>query len=309
MLRTFGIISVLSIVLGILARGSALALPPADSAYVASVETWRSERVSRLTSATGWLTVAGFHWLRPGTNAVGSDSTNQVRLPADASPPRAGVIRLLAGNPGPEFVLEADPGVEIRRDSILVSRETFRIEQDDSSPVFTLGRLSFWVIPRGGRYAVRVRDPEYPLRTEFRGIDVYPVDPAYRVVGRLEPLTAPRPVPVPNVMGWVDTMFTPGPVVFALGDTVIHLVPLQDAPSDSNLFFVFQDGTSGIETYGGGRFLYSDLRPDGEVVLDFNKAYNPPCAFNPNTTCPLPPEGNVLTRPIRAGEKAYAGGH
>jgi hypothetical protein len=129
------------------------------------------------------------------------------------------------------------------------------------------------------------------------------------VVGRLEALAAPQPVPVPNVMGWVDTMVTPGTVVFALGDTVIHLVPLLETPSDSSLFFVFQDGTSGIETYGGGRFLYADLQPDGEVVLDFNKAYNPPCAFNPNTTCPLPPEGNVLTRPIRAGEKAYAGGH
>jgi len=310
--RTSGIVPILSIVLWNLLRGpghAAAALAPADSAYVASVEAWRSERLSRLTSATGWLTVAGLHWLEPGANGVGSDPANRVLLPADASPPRAGVIRLHPTDPGPEFVLEAFPGSGIRCDSVLVSRETFRVDTDGSSPVFTLGRLSFWIIPRAGRYAVRVRDPEYSLRKEFRGIDAYPVDPAYRVVGRLEALAAPRPVPVPNIMGWVDTMFTPGPVVFALGDTVIRLTPLIDAPSDSNLFFVFQDATSGIETYGGGRFLYSDLRSDGEVVLDFNKAYNPPCAFNPNTTCPLPPEGNLLTRPIRAGEKAYAAGH
>jgi uncharacterized protein (DUF1684 family) len=154
---------------------------------------------------------------------------------------------------------------------------------------------------------VRLRDPECALRRDFAGIDAYPVDPAYRVVARLEPFPAGTRIEVPNMLGHVDSVETPGAFAFPLRGGTRRLVPMLEP--DSTLFFVFADSTTGVETYGGGRFLYADLRPDGTAVLDFNMAYNPPCAFNPYTTCPLPPEGNTLAMAVRAGEKFSAGTH
>ena len=278
--------------------------------YVDSVNVWRARRAARLTSETGWLTISGLHWLDPGKNVLGSGSDARVVFPADASPAKAGVIQLRMNPAGlaPEMELSVVPGVGIKRDSASVTREGVELDADGSSPVYSLGRLKFWVIKRGQRYAVRVRDPESSLRKEFTGIQTYAVDPAMCVVGRLEPQPEKTHVLVPNIAGYIDSMLTPGVVAFAVRDTVLRLTPVLEDPSDSTtLFFIFQDKTSGIETYGGGRFLYSDLEPGGRVVLDFNKAYNPPCAFNPHTTCPLPPDGNVLSIAMRAGEKAYTG--
>ena len=286
-----------------------LTQPGLAPGYVDSVNTWRARRLARLTSDTGWLTIAGLHWLEPGRNVLGSDPGSRVVFPADASPAKVGVIQLRMSPAGlaPEIELNVVPGVVIKRDSVLVARERVELDADGSSAVYSLGRLRFWVIKRGERYAVRVRDPESSLRKEFTGIQNYAVDPAMCVSGRLEPQASRTHVLVPNIAGYLDSMLTPGVVTFAVRDTVLRLTPVLEDPSDSTtLFFIFQDKTSGIETYGAGRFLYADLEPNGRVVLDFNKAYNPPCAFNPNTTCPLPPEGNVLPMAIQAGEKAYA---
>ena len=290
------------------AAGPASGQPGFAPGYVDSVNAWRARRLARLTSDTGWLTIAGLHWLEGGKNVLGSDPGARVQFPAEASAAKVGVIQLRwnpAGLP-PEMELNVVPGVDIMRDSVRVTRERVDLDAEGSSPVYSLGRLRFWIIKRGERYAVRVRDPESSLRKDFAGIQNYAVDPAMCVVGRLE--GARTHVLVPNIAGYLDSMLTPGVVTFAVRDTVVRLTPVLEDPSDSTtLFFIFQDKTSGIETYGGGRFLYADLEPGGRVVLDFNKAYNPPCAFNPHTTCPLPPEGNVLPIAIQAGEKSYAG--
>jgi uncharacterized protein len=301
-----------AVVFAVAARGE----PPHGSTpgfapgYVDSVEAWRARRLARLTSDTGWLTISGLYWLEPGKNTMGSDPSARVLFPKDASPAKAGVIQLQFHpvTRTAETTLTAVPGAGLKRDSVMVTQEPMSLDKDGSSPVYRLGRLKFWVIQRGQRYAVRVRDPESTIRKTFTGIENWPIDPAMCVEGLLKPNPKSTYVLVPNIVGYVDSMLAPGVVSFALGDKKLELTPVLEDPADSTtLFFIFQDVTSGGETYGGGRFLYADLEPGGRVVLDFNKAYNPPCAFNPNTTCPLPPEGNVLPIAIRAGEKTYAG--
>jgi uncharacterized protein len=316
MKRTVAVCILLALVLGAQVGGAApkskRATQKRGSAapgYVDSVEAWRARRLARLTSDSGWLTISGLFWLNPGRNILGSDSTNYVVFPKDASPPKAAIIQLEfhPATHAAEMELIAVPGAGIMRDTTHVTREMLTLDADGSSPVYTLGRLKFWVIQRGLRYAVRVRDPESPVRKSFVGIENYPVDPKMCVEGRLIPNPETTYVLVPNIVGYMDSMLSPGIVTFAIGDTTLRLTPVLETPTDTSLFFVFRDATSGTETYGGGRFFYADVEKDGRVFLDFNKAYNPPCAFNPNTTCPLPPEGNDLPIPIRAGEKAYAG--
>jgi uncharacterized protein (DUF1684 family) len=290
------------------AAGNAAKAPPAemsDSAYVASVQTWQKNRQTRLESETGWLSIVGLDWLEPGENVFGSDPKDAVPFPEGSAPPRAGVIRLDAVSGGTEITVKADPGVVMTVNDTTVTERTFRLGHEESSDTFTLGRIRFAVIERGGRYGARVRDPQSPIRTGFTGIEAYPIDRSWRVQGTLLP--APGKIAIANVLGDVDSSLTPGPVQFAINGETHRLWPTIEAPADSELFFVFGDATNGGETYGAGRFLYADLKPDNSVVLDFNEAYNPPCAFNQYTTCPLPPEGNRLPIAVRAGEKAYQG--
>ena len=278
--------------------------------YVDSVDTWRARRLARLKSDSGWLTISGLYWLERGKNVLGSDPSSTVLFPKDASPAKAGVIQLQfhPATRAAEMVLTVVPEVRVERDSAAIHQEPIVLDKDGSSAVYSMGRLKFWVIQRGQRYAIRVRDPESSIRKQFAGVDTWPVNPAMCVEGQLKPNATSTYVLVPNIVGYVDSMLAPGVVTFPVGDSTFSLIPVLEDPADSTtLFFIFQDATSGGETYGGGRFLYADLEPSGRVVLDFNKAYNPPCAFNPNTTCPLPPEGNVLPIAIKAGEKAYAG--
>jgi uncharacterized protein (DUF1684 family) len=159
---------------------------------------------------------------------------------------------------------------------------------------------------RGGRHAIRLRDPNAAARRNFHGIDTYPIDLAYRVTARFEPYAPPKKVPIANVIGTVDTMLSPGALVFQLGSRELRLDPLLEEPDATSLFLIFKDETSGSETYGAGRFLYTDLPVDGRVVVDFNRAYNPPCVFTEFATCPLPPPQNDLEAAVRAGEKDYA---
>lgn len=309
--RTGRAVSVVRIVLGTaVAAGFLRSAAPAAGGeaedYVASVRKWQAERLKRLDSDTGWLTIAGFYWLKAGDNAFGSDSSNAVVLPV--GPARAGTIHVVEGEGGVRIDIGPADGTALTLNSQPVTGRTPFYEEGGEEIVAGLGRVAFWIIPRAGTFAVRIRDPESPLRKSFPGIDTYPIDPAYRVQGRLE--ARPRQVLVPNIMGYEDSLLTPGPVRFTLGGETVELFPVIEDAADTVLFFIFEDATSGIETYGGGRFLYSGLRPDGTAVLDFNKAYNPPCALNPFATCPLPPAENRLSVAVRAGEKRIAGsGH
>ncbi len=150
-----------------------------------------------------------------------------------------------------------------------------------------------------------MRDLENPGRKHFSGIRNYRIDPKWRVEARFEPYDPPRRIPIANIIGTVDSMTCPGALVFTAGGREVRLDPVLEAPDATDLFIIFSDETSGSETYGAGRFLYAGLPKDGTTVLDFNKAYNPPCAFTEFATCPLPPAQNALPIAVRAGEKKY----
>jgi uncharacterized protein (DUF1684 family) len=281
---------------------------PADAAptFADSLAEYRADREARLRNPEGWLTVAGLFWLEPGDNVFGSNPDNAVVLPAGAAPARAGVLRLEDG----EVTLRPDPGVDLRIDGEPAGERRLASDATGDPDRVTLGRLTFWVIERGDRIAIRLRDPEAELLENFTGVDFYPPDPSSRVIGWFHSYGEPHRRPMENMVGTIDTVLVPGIVLFTLDGADCSLLPVVDDPADSSFFFVFSDATSGNETYGGGRFLSARLAPRDRVVLDFNRAYNPPCAFNPYTTCPLPLPENRLSVAVRAGEKAYAGhGH
>ena len=279
--------------------------PAADPEYVAAIDAWHAGRIGRLTSETGWLTLVGLHELRPGPNVVGSGPGADVTLPPDG-PVRVGRIDV---GPEGELVFTADPGTEVRLwddpTTEPVSTVALATDAGGQPTVLRTGTLAMHVIDRGGRLFLRVKDTRAAALRTFAGIERFPVDPRWRVDARLEP--GPDTVAMPNVLGQVEQVPSPGTLVFTVGGTACRLVPT-GAPGEE-LFIVFGDRTNGPLTYPGGRFLVADPpAADGTVILDFNKAYNPPCAFSDYATCPLPPAGNVLPVAVTAGEKRW-GGH
>jgi len=263
------------------------------------IARWREAREASLTGDDGWLTVAGLYFLEPGGQTFGSDPGNDFVLPA--GPPRAGVFHLDEGRVRVELAAGVDGAIDGRpvRDAEL------RPASEGRPPdTLVMGRLALFLHHSGDRLAIRLRDRENPLRRTFAGCRWYPIEKAFRVEGRFEPYAEPAERHVPNVLGDLEHYTASGLVVFLLHGTEQRLEAFDSTgPDGPRLFFVFRDATSGRETYGAARFLYADA-PDGKgrVVLDFNKAYNPPCAFNPHTTCPLPPPMNVLEVGIEAGE-------
>ncbi|MCG6961982.1 MAG: DUF1684 domain-containing protein [Acidobacteria bacterium] len=279
--------------------------PNADPQFLAEEQAWRAHRLESLTSEDGWLTLVGLFWLEPGRNDFGSDLSNSVVIPETAG--HAGRFEL-ATNGTVTIDCNPDAGVTVAGEP--VTRRALASDADGAPDVLHAGRISFYLIKRGTRFAIRVKDPQAETRTGFLGLQYFPPDPEYRVKGRLVRFEKPQPVDVPTVVGSTQQMLVPGIVHFTLEGHQLSLKPLVESPKDQELFFVFRDATSGSQTYGAGRFL-SAAAPDdnGTVVLDFNRAYNPPCAFTPFATCPLPIPGNDLPIAVRAGEKAYAGGH
>jgi uncharacterized protein (DUF1684 family) len=274
-------------------------LPPVTAtgdAYRREIETWRAERQARLQSDGGWLSVAGLYWLAPGMNRFGSDRSNQLVLPARA-PPRAGSFRLESGR----VTVEAIPGVTLTLAGKPIARAELRSDAAGPPDVVSLGDLTMQVIARGDRLGIRLKDPRSPARQNFKGLSWFPVRPEYRVSARFVAHPAPVSITVPTVIGTAESMPSPGSALFEIGGKSLRLDPVLEA-GETQLFFIFRDATSGQSTYGGGRFLYADPPKDGRVVLDFNKASSPPCAFTPYATCPLPPSQNRLPIAVEAGE-------
>ena len=277
---------------------------PADD-FQKTEDAWRQKRHERLASPSGWLTLVGLSWLQPGDNAFGSDPASAVPLPEGKAPKRAGVLTLTNGTV--RVKAAADSGVML--DGKPVGERVLGDDTAEKTDVLQLGDLSFFVIRRGERFGVRVKDANNPLRTGFKGIDYFAADPRWRIEGTFAPYGAPRKVEIPTVLGTSETMEAPGVVTFAIDGKTYTLEPVVEDPSDPMLWFIFKDATSAKETYGAGRFLYAAMPKDGKVVLDFNQAYNPPCAFTPYATCPLPPKSNWLPVRVEAGEKNFAPGH
>ena len=280
--------------------------PAADPAYAAEIGTARALRETRLASENGWLTLVALHWLVPGENAFGSDPALPLSLEAPGIPARAGAFVL---DPDGAVRLRVETGAPVTVDGAPPSGAPLVTDRDGKPSVVEVGRVRLTVIERGGKLAVRARDPESARRKEFRGIDHFPVDPALRVEATFEPYAAPREVEVPSAQGPAQKSLAPGLVRFSIGGKERTLEPTVESPADETLFFVFGDATNGTETYGAGRFLYATAPKDGgsKVVLDFNLAQNLPCAFTPYATCPLVMPRNVLPERVEAGEKVPAG--
>jgi uncharacterized protein (DUF1684 family) len=274
---------------------------PADEA--AAVRAWRAARVVEVAGESGWLTVVGLHWLKDGANSFGRGRDNDITLPGRALAPHAGSI-VVAGR---SVRLMPAPGSGIS----IAGREAEPVEllpAAGAAPVeLAAGTLRFFVIERGGRFALRVRDLDSRARRAFRGLDYFPIDPSWAVEARFEAYEPARHLPIVNVLGDEVEMLAPGAIVFARNGREWRLDALLEAEGDDHLFVMFADATSGRETYGAGRFLHVALPRGTAVTVDFNQAYNPPCAFTGAATCPLPPAQNRLALAVRAGEVRYAG--
>jgi hypothetical protein len=275
-------------------------VPAPDPAYIGEVEAWRAERLSRLTAEDGWLTVVGLHWLEPGSNRFGSDPASEIPLPGSDVPAFSGTVELLADG---TLVVRAEDGAAVMINGAPLVDSVIRSDAQGKPDIVGVGRLSFFIIDRGGRLAARVKDPEAPARSWFKGIEHFPIDPRYRVTARLEPYPEPREVAIPTVLGTPTTMLAPGVLRFTVRGEELSLEPYQESPGEDSYFLIFRDRSSGVTTYGGGRFLdAAAVGAGGATVLDFNLAYSPPCAFTPHATCPLPPPQNSLRVSVEAGE-------
>jgi hypothetical protein len=261
-------------------------LPPlmnaANSEYIRAVESWRREREAALKADDGWLAVAGLFWLESGANRF------------EATP---GLTFTLAG--GVVTLKSAKP---VKVNGMPVRRAVLRPDAPGPADMVTIEGKTIFVIARGPRFGLRLRDPASPYRRDFRGLDWHPVKEQYRIQARWSPYKQPVKRLIATVVGIDEEMLAPGVVEFTLGGQTCKLEPVI---SGRRLFFIFKDRTAGKTTYPAGRFLYADPARDGVVELDFNKAINPPCAFTPHATCPLPPKQNHLPLPVEAGERTY----
>ena len=274
---------------------------PTPESYTQEIAAWRARRAERLRAEDGWLTLVGLFWLEPGPNAVGSASGNRVVFPEGKAPAFVGSLTRNG-----EFVtFHGAPGAGVTSEGKPVTTLPLSSDRAESPTVLQLGSLSFYVIQRGERVGVRVKDSQSEARRRFHGIETFPTDPRWRVEARFEPYEPPRSISVPNVLGSVDSESCPGALVFEIEGKSYRLDPVLEK-GETDYFLIFGDRTNGAETYGAGRFLYAPPPVNGRTVLDFNKAYNPPCVFTPYATCPLPPAQNKLPIRIEAGEKAYA---
>jgi len=285
---------------------TAAAGAPPDPGYRAEIEKWRSEREARLKSDGGWLQVAGLFWLKPGENSFGTDAKNTIVLPAGSGPAQAGVFELKDGT----VAVKMAAGVPATVEGKAVTAMTLRPDVPGPADVVKLGpRLSLHVIERGGKLGIRMKDKESPLLKEFTSLKWFPVREDLRVTARFVPYTPEKKVPIPNILGQVEDLPSPGYAAFTIAGREVRLDPVLEEPGAGELFFIFRDETAKKETYPAGRFLYTAMPKDGTVVLDFNKAYSPPCAFTPYATCPLPPRQNRLPVRIEAGELRSGGHH
>ena len=286
--------------LALLASSCARTVPKIDPAtYAREIEQYRAKRIADLTSETGWLTLIGLFWLKDGENKFGSDLKNDIVLPKQKVKPFTGTIVLKDG----VLRLEAPPQSGLTVENQPVTSLELKSDADGKATVFNLGSLNFQIIKRGDKFGLRVRDKDNPDRKRFTGTESYPANLNWRIEARFEPYNPPKPLAIMNVLNMESDETSPGAVRFEVDGKTYRLDAVSEK-DEPRLFMIFADHTSGKETYGAGRYLYVDP-PDssGRVVIDFNKAYSPPCAFTNFATCPLPPEQNRLPLTIEAGEK------
>jgi uncharacterized protein (DUF1684 family) len=308
MLKTRAALLLATSLLAGAASWAADAKAPDPAAYRKEIEKWRQERADGLKKEDGWLTLVGLYWLKRGANRFGSDPGLPVILPKGKAPEIAGNLALQQeADPAKiKVTLTVQPGVPLTADGKPVTGPlVLKADADGKPTILQLGSLEFYLIRRQEKVGVRIKDKQSPLRASFKGLDNYPIQPRWRVVARFEPYKDKK-IDIANIVGQVSHETSPGAVVFDWQGKTYRIDALDGGKG--SLFLVFGDQTNGKETYGAGRFLDTDPPKDGKVVVDFNTAYNPPCAFTAFATCPLPPAQNKLAVKVDAGEKKFAAG-
>jgi uncharacterized protein len=267
--------------------------------YHREIADWQTNRIHDLKAPNGWLNLVGLYWLEPGQNTFGTANTNKIVFPAGTIDPSAGTFE----RSGNTIKLAVANGVTITVNGKSVKEAIIYDGDSTRPPTVASGRLRWTVIRRDDKIGIRLRDTASPLLTQFKGIDHFPVDTAWRLTATLKTPAQPTQISIKNILGQTSQQQTAGKLVFTIDGKQYTLDALQEG---DELFIIFGDETSGKSTYPSGRFL-SVPKPgaDGTTLIDFNKAYNPPCAFTNYATCPLPPPQNILPIPITAGEKNY----
>ena len=252
--------------------------------YSSSIRQWQVQRNAKLRQPDSWLTLVGLFWLKPGDNTIGSGEDNDFVLPPGSAPKHSGVLRLA--------------GDEV----------TFRgktLSADEKKPeVVRTGSITFYVIKRGDRFGIRAKNSQSETLKNFKGLEYFPVNASLHFQANF--IKDPRKIPILNVLGQTEVQQSPGVVEFAYQGKTYRLRPIFE---DQTLFFLFKDSTNKTRTYQAGRMLNTALPVDGQVDLDFNRSYNPPCTFTPYATCPLPPKENRLPFAVEAGELRYKQSH
>ena len=299
-----GLIIVFLFLIAIAPGQSKLPADSSDAAYASEFEHWRAERLKEINGDDGWNTLVGLFWLNQGQNRFGSDPSGDIVLPRNRAPRFAGSLWLN----GKKLRIKATAKAGLTVDGAPVTNIVLQSDADGGKPtVLKLGSLKMFVIKRGEKFGLRVKDTQSPARSHFAGLDYFPLDSKWKIEARFEPYDPPKAVPIANVLGMVEDMISPGAAVFEVAGKSYRLDAVLEK-GEERLFIIFADQTTGKETYGAGRYLYADPPgASGKVIVDFNKAYNPPCAFTKFATCPLPPKQNRLALRIAAGEKKYAG--
>jgi uncharacterized protein (DUF1684 family) len=325
------------------ASAATLPVPAAGSAeWRQELAAWRAQRERDLAAPDGWLTLVGLEWLKPGVNSVGAAADNQIKLSPsgpDQPPAHLGLLTV-SGLPtaGPSKAVQTKTGrskavqqktgqskaspiiqllapsggfpPELKIDG-QQAREGPLIVEGEKPSTITWRGLTMVVLERGGRYALRIKDANSPTRTGFKGLNWYSPDPGYLIKAQWIPYTPAHVEKIPTIIGTTLDLPAPGIAEFTLGGKTLRLEPVLEDPADKSLFFILRDETRKTTTYQAARFLDTGF-PDhglgqpGVLVLDFNRLVNPPCAYTPYATCPLPPEQNRLPVAIEAGEQRYS---
>ena len=293
--RALAAVAILGTVTGTFARATDASSLPADLAQ------WRQARVAALTSETGFLSLVGLYWPEPGRSSFGRSDRSTFVLDHAAMPARAGEFVLTDST----LTFVAARGSRVLHQGRPVARISLSPDTSGAPTILSVGTLQFFAIERDGKLGIRVRDTDSARRRDFPGLEYFAADPSWRIEARFEPYVPARTIPIMNVLGMELDMPSPGALVFERGGQTWRLDTIDQDASAPTLFVMFADGTTGRETYGAGRFLDVPRPVNGRITVDFNRAYNPPCAFNVFATCPLPPPQNKLELRVPAGEKTF----
>jgi hypothetical protein len=292
-------IAVLTVVISVGAAAVAAVADPGDEN--ARIAGWRAKRLASLTSATGWLTPIALYWLKDGENSFGRAPDRAFSLDDGALAADMGAFILTDGRV--RYVAHDSKAMTYRGQP--VSSLDLVSDVNENPTEMIAGPLHFMLIERAGHLGIRVRDSVSPNRLQFKGLEYFPVRADWHIQARFERYVPEHHIPIVNILGMEEDMISPGAIVFERDGRTWRLDAILEAPGDRELFVMFSDATSGKETYGAGRFLYVGLPTDNRIDLDFNEAFNPPCAFTDFATCPLPPQQNRLALGVDAGELKY----